>query len=301
MNDIIDESTPELAGVIALWLQSARPGQQTTFIQDNQFNRLERKVEKVRTPAIAAANAWFLQDEEELIEHEIEFTDDLLRDNGVTSVKTPTQATVNKALLATGSYLGLTIAQWFERLRASDLARIMSTTRFGVTQGLTDTQIVRSVIGTRAQDFINGVLNTTRNAVRTLARTITTGVAGDARASVYKVNPTIKLERYTAILDHRTSIICINLDGTIVPVGQGPRPPQHRNCRSFMVPVIPGEEEDPLITYPEWLRKQPVKFQNEVLGPGRAKLWREGKVSAGDFVDRSGKILTIERLRKLEN
>jgi hypothetical protein len=194
----------------------------------------------------------------------------------------------------------LTIAQWFERLRASDIARIMSTTRFGVTQGLTDTQIVRSVIGTKAQDFINGVLNTTRNGVKRLARTITTGVSSDARSSVYHVNPAVKVERYTAILDNRTSIICINLDGTLVPIGHGPRPPQHPNCRSFMVPILPGEEDN-LITYPEWLRKQSVKFQNEVLGPGRAKLWREGKVSAGDFVDRSGKVLTIERLRKLEN
>jgi hypothetical protein len=67
-----------------------------------------------------------------------------------------------------------------------------------------------------------------------------------------------------------------------------------------MVPVITGVTDD-MITYPDWLRKQPVKFQNEVLGPGRAKLWRQGKVSAGDFVDRSGKVLTIEQLRKLEN
>lgn len=298
-NAIIDESTPELAGLIGLWLQDARPGPQTTFIQDRQFDRLERQVEKVRTPAVAAAAAWYMADSEELIEHEIEFADDLLRDNGVTGIKTPSQNRINKALLLTGSYLGLTIAQWWEILRESDLARIMSTTRFGVTQGLTDSQIVKSVIGTKSQGFVNGILNTTRRAVKTLIRTVTTGISGDSRSAVYGASG-VKVERYTAVLDNRTSIICINLDGTLVKVGDGPRPPQHRNCRSFMVPVLPWITDD-MITYPEWLSRQSVKFQNEVLGPGRAKLWRQGKVSAGDFVDRSGKVLTIGQLRKLEN
>jgi SPP1 gp7 family putative phage head morphogenesis protein len=249
---------------------------------------------------MAAALAWFMRDSEQVIEHEIEFSDDLLRGQGIDNPEVPNQNAVNKALLLTGSYLGATIAQWFEAAKTGDLARIMSTTRHGVTQGRTDTQIIRSVIGTKAQDFINGILQATRNAIRRLARTVTTGVSGNARASVYGINTEVKAERYTAVLDHRTSLICINLDGTIVKVGHGPRPPQHQNCRSFMVPVITGVTDD-MITYPDWLRKQPVKFQNEVLGPGRAKLWRQGKVSAGDFVDRSGKVLTIEQLRKLEN
>jgi len=140
MNDTIDDSIPELAGVIALWLMSARPGPQTTFIQDEQFERLEKKVSKVRDPAIAAAAAWYMLDSEKLIDHEMDYASRLLIDNGVQKVKQPSQAKVNKALLLTGSYLGMTIAQWFEVIRESDLARIISTTRFGVTQGLSNTQ-----------------------------------------------------------------------------------------------------------------------------------------------------------------
>ena len=44
--------------------------------------------------------------------------------------------------------------------------------------------------------------------------------------------------RYTAVLDSRTTPICRSLDGRIYQVGQGPRPPQHWNCRSIMIPVL---------------------------------------------------------------
>ncbi|MCJ7823598.1 MAG: minor capsid protein, partial [Anaerolineales bacterium] len=48
-------------------------------------------------------------------------------------------------------------------------------------------------------------------------------------------------------------------------------------------------------TYDQWLRKQPKAFHNEVLGPSRAKLFREG-TTLDKFVDISGKTLTLEQL-----
>lgn len=52
-------------------------------------------------------------------------------------------------------------------------------------------------------------------------------------------------------------------------------------------------------TYDSWLRQQPAAFQDEVLGPGRAKLFRDGSLSLDQFVDASGKELTLEALQKL--
>lgn len=50
------------------------------------------------------------------------------------------------------------------------------------------------------------------------------------------------------------------------------------------------------VTYNEWLGKQPKAFQNEVLGPARAKLFREG-MTLDKFVDASGKQYTLAELK----
>lgn len=52
--------------------------------------------------------------------------------------------------------------------------------------------------------------------------------------------------------------------------------------------------------YDDWLRKQPVWFQDSALGKGRAELFREGKLSLAQFVDLSGRPLTLAELRGLD-
>jgi SPP1 gp7 family putative phage head morphogenesis protein len=49
-------------------------------------------------------------------------------------------------------------------------------------------------------------------------------------------------------------------------------------------------------TYNEWLGTQPAKFQNEVLGPTRGKLFRKGGLEMDKFVDRAGNELTLAQL-----
>ena len=49
-------------------------------------------------------------------------------------------------------------------------------------------------------------------------------------------------------------------------------------------------------TYQSWLKKKPAAFQDEVLGPNRAKLFREG-MALDRFVDQSGKEYTLKQLR----
>jgi SPP1 gp7 family putative phage head morphogenesis protein len=52
------------------------------------------------------------------------------------------------------------------------------------------------------------------------------------------------------------------------------------------------------VKYGTWLKRQPAKFQDEVLGSTRAKLFRKGKVKVDQFVDRRGNELTLDELRK---
>lgn len=51
------------------------------------------------------------------------------------------------------------------------------------------------------------------------------------------------------------------------------------------------------MNYNDWLRTQPAKFQDEVLGKTKGQLYRRGKVNLDKFVDRNGNELTIDQLR----
>lgn len=98
------------------------------------------------------------------------------------------------------------------------------------------------------------------------------------------------------------------------------RPPYHINCRSSTTPVlrsfsdlgIPGKDLTDTTrasmngqvaadqTYSDWLRKQPVSVQDDVLGPSKAKLFRAGEIDLDRFVNNAGDELTLDQLRKQE-
>lgn len=52
----------------------------------------------------------------------------------------------------------------------------------------------------------------------------------------------------------------------------------------------------PQTTYTQFLNRQTAKFQDSVLGPTRGKLFRQGGLSLQQFVDFTGKQLTLEEL-----
>lgn len=147
------------------------------------------------------------------------------------------------ASLATrGTYAGKNFQQWFRSLTSSDLQRISSAVRNGMVQGLSAREISQSVVGTKAAKGTDGVTQTTRNNVDTVVRTMISGVSNAANRAYYLANKDIfKFEVYVAVLDSRTTPICRSLDGRKFPIGKGPYPPLHPNCRSLRVAVIDGE------------------------------------------------------------
>lgn len=107
-------------------------------------------------------------------------------------------------------------------------------------------------------------------------------------------------------------------------------PPYHPNCRSTLVPIVKSLGElvgDPALdrkvkrelrglpertqasmdgqvaeklTYEEWLRTKSDTFQQEVLGPGKYRLWKSGKISLRDLIDQRGNPLTLKQLKALD-
>lgn len=83
----------------------------------------------------------------------------------------------------------------------------------------------------------------------------------------------------------------------------------HWNCRSTAIMLLKGQDElfgtrasadgqvDANLSYGEWLRRQSAETQDEVLGPTRGRLLREGKLTMDAFYNDKGRYLTLDELR----
>lgn len=138
-------------------------------------------------------------------------------------------------------------------------------------------------------------------------------------------------------LDNKTTVLCMSrsggawdFDGDPLPQSktkiQFPGiPPWHFNCRTILIPVtkswedlikeaggkskklldtVPDSTQSSMngqvagdLNYEQWLKNQPVEFQQEVLGMGKWNLWQKGKITMAQMVDQSGNQLTLSQLR----
>lgn len=225
------------------------------------------------------------------------------------------------------------LRDWLGQFADNDRRRFMDEIRQGVLFNETPTQISRRIFGSQELGGVDGVREITRRGALTLANTATAAIFNGVLEALYNANKKIvRRELYVATLDSRTTPICRSLDGKVFEVGKGPRPPIHINCRSVRVPQIDGRKisgrpsnatiESELAglrgparrravsklvgqvpadtTYQQWLSRQRVAFQNEVLGPTRGVLFRKGGLTLDSFVDRSGHQYTLRELYERE-
>ncbi|USZ48125.1 minor capsid protein [Halomonas sp. DN3] len=197
----------------------------------------------------------------------------------------------------------LTVPQMFDELSTAVGRDALRTVQAGVIEGRTQQDMAR--------DVARMVTTRSRRQAETVIRTAVNGIGGAARNEVFAANSDIiEGEKWTSTLDGRTTPVCRSRDGEVYPLGQGPRPPAHYGCRSLMRPVIKEQYRlaqvgdrasmngpvDSRVTYGGWLKRQPKEFQDDVLGPRRAALFRSGKLRIDQFTDDMGRALTLDEL-----
>ena len=228
-----------------------------------------------------------------------------------------------KTILDTNPIHGRLLDEWFESEKDATVRRVAQQIRLAMAQNETIDDMVRRIRGRavvregRQVVFEGGVLSRSTRETEAIVRTAVNYVANEAHLRTYKENKEILLGyTYTATLDSRTTLICASLDGKFFRFGDpdAKRPPQHVNCRSVIVPEVNWEKlgiEPPepgtrasmggpvpaTLNYEEWLRRQPEEVQDEILGPTRADLFRQGRVTLRDLVRTDGSVVTIEELR----
>tara|TARA_A100000172_G_scaffold80908_1_gene71869 strand:+ start:2475 stop:4805 length:2331 start_codon:yes stop_codon:yes gene_type:complete len=190
---------------------------------------------------------------------------------------------------------GNIMQQAFNRIAENSVQLFRSSVEDGLYTGESIAQITKRLIGnSKTRDTANilqmaqkgGILTSPPiNQVRTLVRTSVNQVSNTAALNVYKANSKVtKKYEYVATLDSRTSAVCSALDGRVFAYEDGPKPPQHFNCRSTIVPEIDYDNLpfDPpkgiarrssvdglmpaSMNYGEWLYMQPNKVQAQILG-----------------------------------
>jgi hypothetical protein len=107
----------------------------------------------------------------------------------------------------------------------------------------------------------------------------------------------------------------VPINGNTLPFNSGC--PRHWGCRSLIVPITLSYRELGIdvdkpkgtrasdlgqipsdTTFDGFLKRHDAAYVDNLLGPGRAKLWRDGKITLNDLVNQTGRPLTLDQLAR---
>lgn len=241
-----------------------------------------------------------IADMDDLAVYEAQFTARQLRYTVGVAFDAPTRSVV-VAAVNSRPFQGRFLREWMAGIGEDQGRRVRDAVRIGFVEGESLSQIVARIRGTRAAGFKDGILEIGRRSTERIVRTAITHTAARAREAAFASSgDLVRGVQWTSVLDGRTSLVCAARDGKEYPMNEGPRPPAHPNCRSQITAVLDGFPAPDRTTYEDWLKRQPKEFQDEVLGPTRAKAWRAGAIPLGRFVDRKGRAWSLDELRRRE-
>lgn len=224
---------------------------------------------------------------------------------------------------------GATIGEWFSRLNESARFDIERAIKNGVTLGQTNREIANAIVGNGSDKGPQALAKARRDAMA-ITRTGVQTIANEARmAGLMENQDIIKAVQWVSTLDSRTSDICIARSGKtwtfpeFKPIGHSipwnGGPPAHWSCRSSYIPITKSFAEirnEPVakeisqttrasmdgqvaadLSFDQFLKNKPASFADEMLGKGKAELWRSGKITFSQLLDQRGNPLTLSQLQ----
>jgi len=151
------------------------------------------------------------------------------------------QKAMNRPMSGHAPYGGRLVQELLDTFGGQHAQRIIATIRAGVASGATNTQIVRTVRGTKALNYQDGTVQVAKVDAERLIRTARTHISNQVMLDTYEQLGVTHV-RFMATLDGRTSKVCAALDGKRWRVGEAhPVPPLHPNCRSIVQADLGGD------------------------------------------------------------
>lgn len=183
---------------------------------------------------------------------------------------------------------------------AKEVKRVSDLVRIGYATGQTTDQITRNIAAK------NGPVDkVVKRNIKSMVRTSTNHVSNIARLqSLAENSDIVKGYRLITTFDSRTTDICRAYGEAnrlyLWTDDYLPLPPFHVSCRTGVLPVLiddkgldgltkssKGDEGGAPIdaneTQYSWLKKQSAAFQDDAIGPTRAKLLRDGGLTSKEF------------------
>jgi hypothetical protein len=229
-------------------------------------------------------------------------------------------------------FQGKLLSEWASKIEVDKMGRIRDAIRIGYVEGQTTSQIMQRIRGTQARGYEDAIIETDRRSLRAVVQTALSHTAGSARDGFYESNGDIlKSVKWSSTIDGKTTPDCRLRDGlTYTPVEHKPighsipwrsGPGKiHWCCRSSAIPIVKSFNElfginvdetqfpkgtraslDGQIpagtTYAEWIKRQSAARQDDILGPTRGKLMREGGLTLDRYYTDKGRYLTLDELR----
>jgi SPP1 gp7 family putative phage head morphogenesis protein len=239
-------------------------------------------------------------------------------------LKVPTEAQAYafakaQPISATGQLLERFVSDWTQ----GEVTRLNNTVQRAWGEGWTNNELTRAIRGTKAANFKDGIIATSRRNASAIGRTAIQHTATQGRMATMEANNDVIVGyQWVSTLDSKTTTLCKGLDGRkfYFKDGGSIRPPAHINCRSTIISLLDpalgldflqkgatrSSEFGPVdakTTYYDWLKQQPFDFQKEALGATRAKLFADGGLSTEKFaalnLGRNFQPLTLVEMRKL--
>ena len=228
-------------------------------------------------------------------------------------------------------FQGVLLREVWKDLDATKMKKVRQAIAQGFAESKTTDQIIRELRGTRARGYADGLMEGSLRDIEAVTRTALGHMAGFAQDKTAEANvDLIKAIKWSSTLDLRTSPICRIRDSRLYtpdthkPIGhalpwlQGPSR-SHWRCRSAQVWVLKSHAELGIdapevvvdgktrasmdgqvpadVSYSDWITKQSAARQDEVLGPRRAALMRDGGLKLEDMYSQKGQALTLAEMR----
>ncbi|NMZ02575.1 minor capsid protein [Pseudomonas proteolytica] len=228
----------------------------------------------------------------DLFIYESEFTSKLLGFDFTSSMITEKLV---ESIVSNDPFDGKILGEWLDEQRLATQIKVKQTIRLGVLNGLSNSKIVDALYAEPGNPF-QGAKRNAEIMVRTASAHVT------SQASL-KTFERVGFGSYqlSAVLDSRTTPVCMALDGKIYKTSDKGRkvPPFHPGCRTVMIAV---SDDEPAFAdgYEDWLGKQSAGEQEAILGPARYRLWKSGQ-PLESFVDLdTHHVIPLDELRSKE-
>lgn len=221
---------------------------------------------------------------------------------------------------------GAPSADWWRGQKADTQLKFERAMRQGLAASETNAQLIARLR--------RDVMPTARNNASAQVQTSAAAVASAARMETFQKNDdVVKGYQQLSTLDSHTTFICVSYSGKkwdlnrdpighglpfISPKGSTSGTPRHWNCRSLISVLLKTFKElgidlpefqastraasggpvSAVMSFDQFLTRKGPAYADELLGKGRAQLWRDGTITLSQLLDQTGRPLTLAQLRR---